>query len=136
MIFALDLGVFLGSTGTFIAAVVGAAAYFQSRRTEHKTANREEVKQAFDLQDLAMKEVRETNVRLTEEIARVRGKNDAMHDQLNSTFARMAELKAEHTRCTQDLNALGEKQRTTEEDLHHTNERLRIAEARIAELGG
>jgi chromosome segregation ATPase len=136
MIWATDLGVVLGSTGTFIAALVGAVAFFQTRRTEHKTATREEVKQAFDLQDLAMVEVRDTNTRLTLEIARVRGKNDAMHETLNSTFAKMAELKAEHTKCTVDLDALGAKQRKTEETLTGLQDALHIAEAKIAELGG
>lgn len=125
----IDFGVLLGGTGTLLAAVVGALALLQSRRTEHKTATREEVQQAFDLQDKAMKEIEESNNRLTLEIERVRGRNDAMHESLNGAYAKMAELSAEHRQCRTDLATLGERLDTTQNALH-------IAEARIAELGG
>ena len=143
MILAVDIGTVLGSIGTLIAAVVAALALLQNRRTESKTATREEVQQAFELQDLAMKELEASNLRLIAEINRVRGKNDAQHDTLNTTFAKMAELKAEHNKCQRDLNALGrELRRTTGElreaqgELRDVHNQLKVAQAQIAELGG
>lgn len=136
MLSVVDWGVLLGSLGTFIAALVGGIALVQSRRTESKTATRDEIQQAFDMQDKAMLELETSNTRLATEIARVRGKNDAMHETLNTTFAKMAELKAEHSKCTRDLNSLGTELRSTNAELKGVRTALRIAEAKIAELGG
>lgn len=129
MLLAVDLGTILGGVGTLIASVVGAFALIQKHRTDHriaetegKKANSEETQQAFDLQDLAMQEVVASNSRLVAEIARVREKNDKYHDDINRILGTLGEVKARERRCQDDLNALGD--------------RLRIAEARIAELGG
>lgn len=117
MIFALDAGVLLGSTGTFIAAIVGGMALLQNSRTGHKTATKEEVQQAFDMQDKAMQELEASNGRLAAEAERMRGKYETMHSQLNDAYGKMAELKVEHRRCQIDLNALGEELRTTKAEL-------------------
>lgn len=140
MVLAVDIGTTFGGIAVLISAVVGVFAFLQKRyddkqraalekkankdraELEQKAATREEVQQAFDLQSVAMEQVKTANADLIKELARQSGKYEAMHDSLNSALARVAELKAEHTKCTTDLNAMGN--------------RLRLAEARIAELGG
>lgn len=104
-----------GSLAGSVAAVIGAYALLQARRTEDKTATREEVGQAFDLQDKAMQHIVEENDRL-----RVRDKD--LHDRVNTMAGKLGEMTTKHRQCEATL-----------EDL---TSRLRIAESKIAELGG
>lgn len=136
MLLAVEYGTLLGGFGTALAAVVGVFAFLQKRRTDREQAaitakamTRDEVQQAFDLQERAMAELVASNQRLTAEITRVRDKNDDMHGSLNSALAELNIVKGEHRKCERDLNALGD-------ELRSTVGRLHIAEARIAELGG
>jgi hypothetical protein len=112
----------LGSIGAFTAAIIGAAAYVQRNRIDGAVATREEVKQAFDLQDQAMHAMVEQSERDRAEITRVRERNDAMHTQLNKVIGELAISTSHRQRCEVALVEL--------------EDRLHIAEARISELGG
>lgn len=105
----------IGAILTAIATVMGAFALVLSRRTEHKSATKEETQQAFDLQQVAMKNVLEDNIRL-------RARQDDLHKSMNSVLGKLGEMTAKHETCDRNLKA--------------TNDRLKIAEARILELGG
>jgi hypothetical protein len=129
MLLAVDMGTILGGAGTLIASVVGFLAYMGNRKNaqkqaaiDAKKADTSETQQAFDLQDRAMQDLIASNKRLTNEVGRVRDKNDEQHDTINRILGQLGETKAREQQCQRDLNALGD--------------RLRLAEARIAELGG
>lgn len=56
------------------------------------------------------------------EIEKLRKRNDDLHDTVNRVVGQLGETKVQHQQCQDDLRDIGN--------------RLRIAEGRIAELGG
>lgn len=112
----------IGLTATAIGTFVGSWALFQAKKTESKAATREEVNQAFEMQGTMLNRYKEDNDRL-------RGRNDQMHDTINRLVAQVAETKVKHEKCEKDTNAIADRLRIAE---NH----LRVAEARISELGG
>lgn len=112
----------LSATGSVLATILGAAAVVLARRNDTKGIALQEERQAFELQAEAMTLQSQQMDRVLAESDRVRARNEQMHESLNTALAKVAEITVKHERCERDLNALGN--------------RLRIAEARITELGG
>lgn len=115
MILAVDLSTLLGTLSLVVASLAGAYAGIQGRRTEHRSANREEVEQAFQFQGEMLENYRKDNQRLQE-------KTQEMHDTVNRTLGKLGEVTARHQECERNLMDL--------------SSRLSMAEARISELGG
>lgn len=105
----------VGGLFTAVASVLAAWAVVVARRNEKQNATKEEVGQAFELQQKSMENVERDNERL-------RKRQDELHNQVESLVGRLGETTTRHRRC--------------EESLDEMFERLRLAEARIAELGG
>lgn len=98
----------LGLLATAIGTVFGSWALIQAKRTDRKSATREEVQQAFDLQG--------------EMLDRFQADNAGLRDRVNELIGSVHTLTDLHRQC--------------EMDRLDTERRLHLAEARIAELGG
>lgn len=98
-----------------VAGALSAWAVVLQRRGEKRNATKEEVGQAFELQQLAMANVERDNERL-------RARQDDLHGQVNRLVGQLGEVTAQHRRC--------------EESLDEMRGRLRAAETQIEELLG
>jgi len=115
-----------GGLLTALAAVLAAWALIQQRRNEKRqalelarisqqSATKDEIQQAFDLQQVAMENLAKDNEGL-------RKRQGELHDTVNRLVGQLGVMTVNHRGC--------------EEQLDRIAERLRIAEARIHELGG
>lgn len=100
---------------TAVASVLAAWALILNRRNEKRSATKDETKQAFELQQVAMENILADNQRL-------RARHDELHDTVNTVVGKLGQVTSHHARCEQQLDDV--------------ISRLRNAEARIHELGG
>lgn len=109
---------YFAAAGGLLTALAGAMASWAlvlARRNERRSANKDETQQAFDLQQVAMGNIVADNERL-------RARQGELHDTVNRVVGKLGEMTTQHARCEEQLDAvIG---------------RLRVAEARIHELGG
>lgn len=98
----------LGLLATAAGSLVASWALIQAKRTERKSATRQEVQQAFDMQGEILDRYKEDNVVLRDRVSELIGSVHTLTDL--------------HRQC--------------EADRLDTERRLHIAEAKIAELGG
>jgi chromosome segregation ATPase len=109
----VDSATLLGTVSLAVASLAGAYAAVQGRRTESRSANREEVEQAFEMQGKMLENYRSDNDRLRE-------KQQEMHDTVNRTLGKLGAVTVLHQECERNLESL--------------SARLSAAERRLAEL--
>jgi hypothetical protein len=105
----------LGGILTAAAALLGAYAALKAKRIDDKTATRAETQQALDAQGLLLN-------RYEKRIGILEKQVDAIQDIADGAIAARNEMRLIHKECDRSLR--------------HTMERLKIAEAKISELGG
>lgn len=98
----------IGGISTAIAAVLGAYATIKARHTETQSADREETQQALDAQAALLN-------RYETRIEKLEQKVDTVEHRADDAIAAKGEFQLMHQDCER---------------------RLRLAEARIAEMGG
>jgi hypothetical protein len=116
----------IGGLFTAVSAVMGSYALIQARRTERRSATKEETAQAFELQQKSMENVEKDNVRLRE-------RSDQLHDQFADLALKIHDVEYKHRKCERSLEEQSARHQTEMDNLFT---RLRHAEAKISELGG
>lgn len=114
----ITVGGFLGA----VSSLMGAYAVIQSRRTEQRSATREETQQALDAQNVLLD-------RYEKRIEHLETRNNALHGQVNKALGQLAIAKETHKECEKNL-------KITKKEHADLATRLHIAEQKIAELGG
>lgn len=122
LIFAWERLTSVGGVLGALASVMGAYAVVQSRKTEQKSASREETQQALDAQSQLLD-------RYEKRIEHLEARNNELHTRVNNALGELAIAKQQHRECEEQL-------RVTRAEYEQLCSRLRIAEAKIAELGG
>ncbi len=107
-VLAFDALTALGAVATSLATLAGGWAVLQARRTEKRSADRQETQQALDAQSSLLD-------RYEKRITHLEARNSDLHGRINDVLAKFAVVSEGEKACKQ---------------------RLAIAEARISELGG
>lgn len=117
MILAADTVQVFGAIFTGSATFIGAYAIYLQRKAANKSATKEEVQQAFDLQDVMLGHFKEDNEYL-------RGRVNELHTRVSTIAGELNIMTLNHQQCENNLLA-------TRQQLGAAVERLTIAEGQL-----